>query len=616
MLLLALSLLQGLVVILSQSTVLSWPSEVGPVIAIDLGSSYAQVGLAVEDKYRVDILKDDIGRSRIPTRACFAADGTLAYGHACPDVLDGSVIHDILRYVDLISPPGDARERGETTLLDGLRYSSKQAFRPSTPKGPPELSTTLENGQTITYTPAQLVLGFLNHLQQLASSYYNHTITSALIVVPTGVCQVPFTHSKSLDPQTRKNPAHAEKYRSVFLSIAPVHPNEDTSIPNSPPSLKILRVIKYCVATISAHGLLDNPEEKYVLTYHLDLEGMAPFEVTASLLEDGVIEVLGSEHMELEDRLEEWLLVELGRKVFPDVWEWYNKIQEIPTVEGDRVKEMARKARVELFSVDGDSVEVVFAEFGYHDISTILTKDIFYGLYRDLIFRTVDLSMKVLRSTAIYEHKPGIGNFDQIVLSGKSSTHPLITELLALAFPNVTVISHSYSDVDSNKTGITPETAAVIGAARHAVVAYSDYEQGCIGCFSISTMDISVELNDGVVGVIVPRNWVLPTQRTKRFNITTSEIRVHGGFGRYTNSTVLLGTLGLPPGEGEVTVKATVDSLGLSVEIKTQRDGIDGITTLTVNIPMPDDLWPEDEIIRLIDEAVEFDRRAREAIEL
>ncbi|KAK1227253.1 hypothetical protein PQX77_009739 [Marasmius sp. AFHP31] len=596
MLLLAFSLLHGLIVVSAQSTGLSWPSEVGPVIAIDLGSSYAQVGLAVEDKDRVDILKDDIGRSRIPTRACFAADGTLAYGHACPDVLDGSVIHNILRYVDLIPPPADARERGETAFLDGLRDSSRQSFLPSTPEGPPELST-LENGQTITYTPAQLVLGFLNHLQQLASSYYNHTITSALIVVPT-------------DPETS---AHAETYRSVLLSIAPAYHNEDTSttsIPNSSPPLQILRVIKYCVATISAHGLLDNPEETYTLTYHLDLEEMAPFEVTISLLEeDGVIEVLGSEHMELEDRLEEWLLGELGRKVFPDVWGWYDKIREIPTVEGDRVKEIARKARVELFSVDGDSVEVVFGEVGYPDISTILTKDIFYGLYRDLIFRTVDLSMKALRSAAVYEHKPGIGDLDQIVLSGKSSTHPLITKLLALAFPNVTVISHYYFD----KTGITPETAAVIGAARHAVVAYSDYKQGCIGCFSISTMDIGVEVNEGVVGVIIPRNWVLPTQRTKRFNITTGDIRIHGGFGRYTNSTVLLGTLGLPPGEGEVEIKATMDSLGLSVEVEARRDGNDRTTTLTVNIPMPDDLWPEDEIIRLIDEAVEFDRRAREA---
>ncbi|KAK1224130.1 hypothetical protein PQX77_012989 [Marasmius sp. AFHP31] len=600
MLLVALSLLQGLTAVSTQSTGLSWPSKVGPVIAIDLGSSYAQVGLAVEDKDHIDILKDDKGRSRIPTRACFGADGTLAYGHACPDILDGSVIHDILRYVDLITPPADQREWGETTLLDGLRESSRQSLLYSTPKDPLELSTTLKNGRKITYTPAQLVLGFLNHLQQLASSYYNHTITSALIVVPT---------------------ARVENYRSTLLSIAPVHPNpnEDTSttsIPNSSPPLQILRVVKHCVATISAHGLLNNPEEKYVLTYHLDLEEMAPFEVTAFLLEDGVIEVLGSEHMEIEDRLEEWLLGELGRKVFPDVWGWYDKVREIPAVEGGRVKAMARKARVELFSVDGDSVEVVFAEFGYPDISTILTRDVFYGLYRDLIFRTVALSMKVLRSTAIYEHKPGIGNFDQIVLSGKSSTHPLVTKLLALAFPNVTVISHSYSDVDSNKTGITPETAAVIGAARHAVVAYSDYEQGCIGCFSVSTMDISVELNEGVVGVIIPRNWVLPMQRTKRFNITTGDIRIHGGFGRYTNSTVLLGMLGLPPGEGEVTIKATVDSLGLSVEVEAQRDGIDGTTTLTVNIPMPDDLWPEDEIIRLIDEAIEFDRRAREATEL
>ncbi|KAK1222623.1 hypothetical protein PQX77_014518 [Marasmius sp. AFHP31] len=589
MLLLALSLLQRLVVVLSQSTVLSWPSEVGPVIAIDLGSSYAQVGLAVEDKDHIDILKDDMGRSRIPTRACFGVDGTLAYGHACPDVIDGTVIHDILRYVDLITPPADQRERGETALLDGLRDSSRQSRLSSTP----ELSTTLKNGQTITYTPAQLVLGFLNHLKQLASAFYNHTVTSALIVVPTDL----------------ENSARAGNHRSALLSIAPVHLDEDTSIPSSPPSLQILRVVKHCVATISAHGLLENPEENYVLTYHLDLEEMAPFEVTASLLEDGVIEVLGSEHMQIEDRLEEWLLAQFGRKVFPDVWEWYDKVREIPSVEENRMKAIARKARVELFSVDGDSVEVVFAELGYPDISTILTKDIFYNLYRDLFFRTVDLSMKTLRSTAIYEHKAGIGNLDQIVLSGKSSTHPLVTKLLALAFPNVTVISHYYSD----KTGITPDTAAIIGAARHAVVAYSDYEQGCIGCFSISTMDISVEVNDGVLGVIIPRNWVLPTQRTKRFNITTGDIRIHGGFGRYMNSTVLLGTLGLPPGEGEVEIKATMDSLGLSVEVEARRDGIDRKTTLTVNIPMPDDLWPEDEIIRLIDEAVEFDRRAREA---
>ncbi|KAJ8085816.1 hypothetical protein PM082_004634 [Marasmius tenuissimus] len=577
MLLLALSILQVLIAVLAQSTGLSWPSEVGPVIAIDFGSSYAQVGLAVKDKDHIEILKDGTGRLRIPTRVCFAADGTLAYGHACPDVLDESVIHDILRYVNLISPPADGWERGETVLLDGLRDSSSQLYLSSTSTGLPKLSTTLENGRTITYTPVQVILGFLGCLQQSASLYYNQTITSALIVVPT---------------------SHTEKYRSALLSVAPACCNEDTSttpIPDSPSSLQILRV--------------------YTLTYYLDLEELVPFEVTASLLEDGVVEVLGSEHMDLEDRVEEWLLAELGRKVFPEVWGRYEKLQELSAVKENRLKEIARKARAELFSVDDDSVEVVFAEIGYPDISTILTKDIFYGLYRDLLFRTIDLSMKVLRSAAMYEHKAGIGNLDQIVLSGKSSTHPLIAESLALAFPNVTVISHSYSDFDSNKTGIRPETAAVIGAARHAVVAYSDYEQGCIGCFSISTMDISVELDDDVVGVIIPRNWVLPAQRTKRFNITTGDIRIHGGFGRYTNNTVLLGTLGPPPGEGEVTIKATIDSLGLSVEVEAQRDGIDGTTALIANIPMPDELWPEDEIIRLVDEAVEFDRKAREVVD-
>ncbi|KAL0065992.1 hypothetical protein AAF712_006981 [Marasmius tenuissimus] len=596
MLLLALSILQVLIAVLAQSTGLSWPSEVGPVIAIDFGSSYAQVGLAVKDKDHIEILKDGTGRLRIPTRVCFAADGTLAYGHACPDVLDGSVIHDILRYVNLISPPADGWERGETVLLDGLRDSSSQLLIPlldvdRTPK------TIYDTGKWSNDHILQVILGFLGCLQQSASLYYNQTITSALIVVPT---------------------SHTEKYRSALLSVAPACCNEDTSttpIPDSPSSLQILRVVKHCVATISAHGLLENPEEQYTLTYYLDLEELVPFEVTASLLEDGVVEVLGSEHMDLEDRVEEWLLAELGRKVFPEVWGRYEKLQELSAVKENRLKEIARKARAELFSVDDDSVEVVFAEIGYPDISTILTKDIFYGLYRDLLFRTIDLSMKVLRSAAMYEHKAGIGNLDQIVLSGKSSTHPLIAESLALAFPNVTVISHSYSDFDSNKTGIRPETAAVIGAARHAVVAYSDYEQGCMGCFSISTMDISVELDDDVVGVIIPRNWVLPAQRTKRFNITTGDIRIHGGFGRYTNNTVLLGTLGPPPGEGEVTIKATIDSLGLSVEVEAQRDGIDGTTALIANIPMPDELWPEDEIIRLVDEAVEFDRKAREVVD-
>ncbi|KAL0562612.1 hypothetical protein V5O48_019473, partial [Marasmius crinis-equi] len=74
MLLLAISLFYGLIITSARKSQFNWTPEFGPVIAIDFGSAYAQVGLAINDRDHVEILKDEKGEMEIPTRACFSAE--------------------------------------------------------------------------------------------------------------------------------------------------------------------------------------------------------------------------------------------------------------------------------------------------------------------------------------------------------------------------------------------------------------------------------------------------------------------------------------------------------------------------------------------------------------
>ncbi|KAL0567455.1 Heat shock protein ssb1 [Marasmius crinis-equi] len=535
----------------------------------------------------------------IPTRACFSAEGTLRFGHDCDDALDKpDAIHNILQYVELIIlPPVVKWEQKGTSFLDRVRDSARQLPLIFSQTSDTARTVTLESGQTFAYTPTQLISGFLDHIQSLASIYFNQTITSAIVTVPSY-----YTYDQRAALRSVSTSSTAS---TSTLNLKSLFRYFQSS------SLEILRVPSQSTAVVYAHGLLSLSGEQNILTYHLNLEDLTDFEVTASFLEDGVSEILGSSRMEFEDRVVEWLVEELGRNLFPDQWRWYDKVLELPGVKEDKLKAIARNARVDLLSGDNAEVGVVFTDIGYSNISTVLTRELFFDLNRDLLFQTLALSMKALRAAAQHEHKAGIWNIDQIVLSGKSSALPPVIDLLGTFFPNIPILSSSNDGI------VTPETAAVVGAARQAVVAFSDYvsPDECIGCFELSAMDISVGLENGVVGVIIPRHSMLPTQKSRKLSSSTGDIRIYGGFGRYTNNTVLLGTLPLPVGDGEVTVKAAIDPEGKAVEVIVQRQGQDLTTTssLVKDIPLVYSLWTEDEIIQLIDESVEYDRKAREA---
>ncbi|KAF9404213.1 Heat shock protein sks2, partial [Entomortierella beljakovae] len=320
--------------------------------------------------------------------------------------------------------------------------------------------------------------------------------------------------------------------------------------------LDVLRIINEPTAAAIAYGL-DSKEtkEKNVLIYDL---GGGTFDVSLLTITGGVFAVkatAGDTHLGGEDfdnTLLEHFKEEFKRKHKKDI-------------SGDaratrRLRTACERAKRTLSSLAQTTIEVDSLFEGV-DFQANITRARFEELNSVQFANTIDPVKKVLKD-AKYTKK----EVDEIVLVGGSTRIPKIQSLL----------QEFFDGKELNKS-INPDEAVAYGAAVQAAVLTNqagNAKTQDLLLLDVVPLSLGVEMQGGVMAVVVPRNTAIPTIKKKTFTTTedgqtTVQFPVYEGERPMTRDNNLLGKFELsgiapmPRGTPELECTFELDANGI-----------------------------------------------------
>lgn len=343
----------------------------GPIIGIDLGTTYSCVGVYKQSK--VDILTNDQGNRITPSYVSFDPDtGRRLTGDAAKN---------------------QATLHPEHTVFDVKRLMGRDFYDPTVQADRKVLPYTISRGSTgkpeieipsmdEKLTPEQVSAMILRQMKDIASDYLGEEVRRAVITVP------------------------------AYFNEIQRRATEDAGIIAG---LKVERIINEPTAAAIAYGVGQEenlPEDATVLVYDL---GGGTFDVTLLSMDDGLYEVLataGDTHLGGEDFDER--VMKYYEKKLP-------KNKALDTTAKQKLRKEVERVKRTLSSQMQARLEV-----DELDISDTLTRARFEELNHDLFQKTLEPVRKVLKDA---NKKPS--DVDRIVMVGGSTRIPKIKQLVS-----------------------------------------------------------------------------------------------------------------------------------------------------------------------------------------
>jgi|LSQX01.2.fsa_nt_gb molecular chaperone DnaK len=419
------------------------------------------------------------------------------------------------------------------------------------------------------YTPQEISSMILQKMKRDAEDYLGEPVTRAVITVPAY-----FTDAQR---QATKDAG----------SIA---------------GLEVLRIINEPTAACLAYGENKQGEHK-ILVFDL---GGGTFDVSILDVGEGVFEVLataGDNRLGGDDwdmRVVNWIVEEFKKSEGIDL--------KNDRMAGQRLREAAEKAKVELSSMPETSISLPFITAnasGPKHLEISLTRAKFEEMTADLLERTVKPTRQALQDSGL-----SAGEIDKILLVGGSTRMPMVQRKIKELLGK-----------DPTK-GINPDECVAAGAAIQGAILAGDHKD--IVLVDVTPLSLGLETLGGVFTKVIERNTAIPVSKSQVFTTagnsqTQVEIVVLQGERAMAADNVKLGTFvldGIPPaprGIPQIEVTFNIDVNGiLNVAAKDKGTG------KAQNISIHSSNLSKDDIERMKTDAETFeedDKKKRETAE-
>ncbi|HEY2430010.1 MAG TPA: molecular chaperone DnaK, partial [Acidimicrobiales bacterium] len=365
--------------------------------------------------------------------------------------------------------------------------------------------------------------------------------------------------------------------------------------------LEVLRIINEPTAAALAYGLDKEGEDQTILVFDL---GGGTFDVSVLEIGDGVFEVKsthGDVHLGGDDwdqRVIDWLVQ--GFKSAHGIDLSQDKFA------GQRLKEAAEKAKIELSSVQQTQINLPFISAGPEGplhLDEQLTRAKFQELTADLVERC-----RVPFDQAITDAGLKLGDLDHVVLVGGSTRMPAIQALV--------------KDITGKEPhkGVNPDEVVAVGAAIQAGVLKGEVKDVLL--LDVTPLSLGIETKGGIMHKLIERNTTIPTRRSEVY--TTAEdfqpsVEIHVLQGEremaaYNKTLGKFQLVDLPPaprGVPQIEVTFDIDANGIvHVSAKDRATGKEQSMTITGQSSLAkDDI---DRMVRDAEAHAEEDRRRKE----
>jgi molecular chaperone DnaK len=412
----------------------------------------------------------------------------------------------------------------------------------------------------------------------------------------------------------QKIKADAEKFLGQPVTAAvitvPAYFNDSqrnaTKVAGEIAGLKVERIINEPTAAALAYGIGKMKDEKIAV---FDLGG-GTFDITVlEIGAEGTFQVLstsGDTHLwgaDLDKKLINWLIAGFKAKEGIDLSKNAMALQ--------RLREEAENAKKQLSQTESVDITIPFITMGEdgqpRNIQETISRAQFNQMTEDLVNRCKKPVLDALKDAKL---KPS--DIDEVILVGGSTRIPAVRDLVKDIFGK------------EPKATVNPDEAVAAGAAIQAGIIQGDVSD--ILLLDVTPLSLGVEVEGGLVDVVIPRNTTIPVKKNKTYTTAVDNqpaVTIHVLQGERPMATDnkalgqfnLDGIPGMRRGEPQIEVTFDIDANGImhvSAKEKTtgkeQKVTISGATGLS-----------EEEIEKAQAEAAQFadeDKKKKEIIEV